>query len=344
MTKMRVARYYGNADVKVEQMERPSLVDGEVLLRVMASGICGSDVMEWFRLPKAPRVLGHEIVGVVAESRSPVRQRGEIVVVRNQVPCRRCYACTRGYSAVCEETVEIEPGGMAEYIRVPARVVMDGLWTLPITVPYHLAPLVEPTACVLHAQRRAMLRAGDAVVVVGCGVFGLLHIQLAKRAGARCIVAIEPSSTRRARALELGASAAFRPDEDSLEARLKDLNGGRLADLAIVATGAPDALPLAERSIGRLGTILLFAVPSPTSSGHLGLNHLFWRREISLVSTYGPGDVSFGDAISLIANGAIDAESLVTDRIPLSDALAGFQKVARADKSLKVVIDLERER
>ena len=163
---MRVARYYDNSSVRIETMDRPTIDDGEVLVRVMACGICGSDALEWFRVPKSPRILGHEISGVIAESRSGSYAAGDRVVVRNQVPCGRCYECQHDHHAVCEQQAEIEPGGMVEYLRVPREVVEAGLSALPPQLSFQAGTLAEPLACTLHAQALAGIEAHQCVVVL----------------------------------------------------------------------------------------------------------------------------------------------------------------------------------
>lgn len=339
--RMQVARYYSNRDVRLERVNRPSIDDGEVLVRVIACGICGSDVMEWFRLPKSPRILGHEIAGIVEESRSPHYSVGERVVVRNQIPCGVCHACESGHHGVCENSEEIEPGGMAEFIRLPGRVVERGVSRLPPTLPFRAGALAEPVACVLHSQALARIEPRHCVVVIGCGVFGLLHIQVAKHAGVSRVVAADKIAYRTKAATKLGASAVVCGNED-LAAGVRKINDGRLADVAIVATGSPGGLQAACKAVGRCGTILLFGAPPPTVPFDMSLNELFWRKELTLVSSYGPGNVPFSEPLRLMEIGAIDVDALITDCVPFAAVQRGFDTVARAGESLKVVLEFDR--
>ena len=336
---MRVAVYRSNADVRVETADRPAIGDGEVLVRVMACGICGSDVAEWFRVPKAPRILGHEISGVVAESRTGGYAPGDRVVVRNQVPCGRCHACRYGHPAVCEDQAEIEPGGMAEYVRVPAEVVAAGLTPLPAHLPYPAGTLAEPVACVLHAQELAGIAAYQTVVVYGCGAFGLLHVQVARGAGVRRVVAVDRVAWRRRAAERVGATLALGPGDD-VAGSLRRLGDGRLADLAVLATGAPAALSSASGVLNRHGTVLLFGAPEPGRPVPVTLNQLFWRRELTVVSSYGAGDVDLARALELVDKGVVDSDVMITDVLPLAEVQRGFGLVAAAGDSLKVVLDL----
>ncbi len=336
---MRVARYHRNCSVRVEAVDRPRIGAGEVLVRVRACGICGSDVAEWFRLPKAPRILGHEISGVVTESRAAGWAEGDRVVVRNQVPCRECFACTHGHHAVCEEQVEVTPGGMAEYVRVPAEVVATGLTPLPPALSYPVGTLAEPVACVLHAQALARVRPHQCLVVYGCGVFGLLHLQVARGAGVSRIVAVDGVASRRAAAEQLGATVALEPGAD-IAAEVRAVNDGRLADVAVVATGAPAALESASGVLARWGTVLLFGAPEPGVPVPVTLNQLFWRRELTVVSSYGAGSVDLADALALVQKGVVDGDAMISHVIPLVEVQGAFDVVTAAGDSRKVVLDL----
>jgi L-iditol 2-dehydrogenase len=335
---MRIARYYNNNDVRIEFVKIPSIADGEILVRVMACGICGSDVMEWFRVPKSPRVLGHEIAGVIEDSRSAHYARGDRVVVRNQISCGECHACENGHPGVCEKSQEIEPGGMAEHIRLPRKVVQNGVSKLPPNLSFCTGTLAEPLACVLHSHALARIEARHCIAVVGCGVFGLLHIQAARNSGVDRIVAIEKTEYRMRAAERLGPTV-LHPNQN-LPREIKKINDGRLADVAIVATGSPGGLKTACEVVGRYGTILLFGMPAPDVPLGLSLNELFWRKELVIVSSYGPGDVPFSEPLRLIETGAIEVDDLITHRVPFKDVKQGFETVAKAEQSLKVVLEM----
>ena len=338
---MRIARYHDNSSVLVQTHERPRIDDGEVLVRVMACGICGSDALEWFRVPKSPRILGHEISGVVTETRSAAWPEGCRVVVRNQVPCLTCYACRHGHHAVCADQTEISPGGMAEFIRVPQAVVATGLTKLPSRLSFEAGTLAEPVACVLHAQQIARVPGRRCLVVLGCGVFGLLHIQVALASGVERVIAVDKVDYRRNIALRLGATIALPPDAD-LVRQVSQLNDGLPADVAIVATGAMAAVASASAVVTRHGTILLFGAAEPDVQVPLTLNELFWRRELTVVSSYGAGDVDFARSLALIESGQVASDTLITHVLPLSDVQSGFKIVSQAGDSLKVVLDMTR--
>jgi len=198
---MRVAMYYNNKDIRIEEMPIPRIGPGELLLRIEASGICGSDVMEWYRIKRAPLVLGHEIAGEVVEVGEGVDRynKGDRVVASHHVPCNTCRYCLSGHHTVCDtlRRTNFDPGGFAEYVRLPAINADRGVYLIPDEVSFEEATFTEPLACVLRGQRIAGLQPGDTVLVIGSGIAGLLHIQLARATGAGRVVATDVSEARR---------------------------------------------------------------------------------------------------------------------------------------------------
>src|SRR5918992_679456 len=238
---MRVAVYYSNHDVRLEELPVPRLGTGELLVRTRASGICGSDLMEWYRIKKAPLVLGHEITGEVVEVGEGVVgfSGGDRIFTSHHVPCGQCRYCHAGHQSVCEvlRTTHFDPGGFSEFVRVPKLNVDLGTLLLPGEVSFDEGSFIEPLACVVRAQRFARLTAGQTVLVIGSGISGLLHIQLARAPGAARIIATAINAFRLDAATQFGADATIHGAED-VPMRLRQLNGDRLADLAIVCTGA----------------------------------------------------------------------------------------------------------
>jgi L-iditol 2-dehydrogenase len=179
---MKVARWYNNQDIRIEEMPRPTPGPYDILIKVIACGICGSDIVEWYRLPRAPLIPGHEIGGMVVETGSSITgyKPGDRVFVAPKVPCLKCAYCRKGYYPLCTEVKERLPGGFAEFILVPAALVANGMRRLPDRVSYDQSTFIEPLACVVRAQKLAAIREGQTVLVVGCGMSGLLHVKLAK--------------------------------------------------------------------------------------------------------------------------------------------------------------------
>jgi L-iditol 2-dehydrogenase len=338
---MRVAMYYNNRDVRLEELPVPQIDAGELLIRTRASGICGSDLMEWYRIQKAPLVLGHEITGEVMEVGAGVKdfKVGDRVFSSHHVPCGRCRYCLAGHQSVCEllRTTHFDPGGFAEYVRVPKVNVELGTLRIPDTMTFDEGSFIEPLACVVRAQRFAGLAAGQTVLVIGSGISGLLHIQLARARGAGRIIATDIGDYRLRAAAQFGADATIHGAQD-VPVRLRNSNDGRLADVVIVCTGAMPAIQQAIKSIDRGGTLLFFA---PTAAGVDVPIPLFdfWRDEVSVVTSYAGTGEDLVESMELIRDHKIRVADMVTHRLPIAETGLGFQLTASGQDSIKVIID-----
>lgn len=336
---MRAAVYYRNADVRIEEMPVPRPGPGEFLLRTVASGICGSDVMEWYRVKRAPCVLGHEVVGEIAELGAGAGsfRVGDRVSVSHHVPCNRCRYCLRGDHTACHtlHTTNFDPGGFAEFIRVPALNVQVGVFRLPDEVSDDEGVFIEPLGCVVRGQRAMRLQPGMSVLVVGSGIAGLLHIQLAAALGAGKIFATDIHPYRIEAARRFGAEVL--PGGRELPEALRAANEGRLADRVILCAGALPAVEASLRCADEAGAVLLFAPPAPGQDHRVPLHEL-WGQQIALVSTYGAAPLDLAQAIDLIRAGRVNVRGMVTHRLPLDQAQEGFRLVAEAGESIKVIL------
>ncbi len=337
---MKVAVYYNNRDVRLEEIPVPKIGPGELLFKVHASGICGSDVMEWYRIKKAPRVLGHEVAGELVEIGEGLEKYrvGDRVVVSHHVPCNACRYCLNGHHTVCDmlRSTNFDPGGFAEYIRVPKINVDRGVFGLPGEVSYEDGVFVEPLACVIRGQRLAALKPGQSVLVIGSGISGLLHIALARASGAGCVVGTDIDEYRLQAAKGFGADETLRAKE-VVPSRLRQINHDRLFDLAIVCAGVPAAYGQALQSVDRGGTVLAFAPIEP------GVNFSFpffefWNDGIKLVATYGGSPLDIVTAIELIRSCRLPVHEMITHRLSLKKTGLGFKLVAEAGESIKVII------
>ncbi len=339
---MRVAKWYNNRDVRIEDMPVPEIGPGELLVKVEASGICGSDVMEWYRLDRAPLVLGHEIGGqIAAVGKGVVNYKlGDRVTAAHHVPCNTCHYCLSGNHTVCEtlRRTNFDPGGFAEYLRLPSINVDRGVFLLPDNVSYEQATFTEPLACVLRGQTRARMKPGKSVVVIGCGIAGLLHLMLARSLGASRVIAVDINEFRLNAAKSAGASTALRAAED-LPAQLRKVNGGRLADLVIVSTGAGLAVNQASKLVERGGTVLFFAPTGPGTTLPLSINDVFWRNDVTLTTSYAGSPADYQAALEIIAAGTIKVDDLITHRLKIAQIGLGFELVVKAENSIKVIIE-----
>src|SRR2546428_6201315 len=255
---MRAAMYYANDDVRIVELPKPGVGPGEILGGVEASGIGGSDVREWCRKPKAPLVRGHEIAAEVVEVGAGVdaAKVGDRVFVSHHVPCGSCRYCRAGHETVCDtlRTTNFDPGGFAEYVRVPAINVKHGVFPLPREISDDEGTFIEPLACVIRGQRLAGFRPGSTLLVLGSGVAGLLHIKLAKAAGAAKVIATDVVEFRQAAARKSGADFVIDGRED-VPARAREANGGDPALLAVTCTAAPEAIAQGLASVERVRAV-----------------------------------------------------------------------------------------
>jgi L-iditol 2-dehydrogenase len=340
--------YYSNKDVRVEEMGVPKIGPGELLVKVMASGICGTDVVEWYRRNRVPLVLGHEIAGEVVETGKGVKgfKKGDRVSASHHVPCGECHYCKNGHHSVCEtlRKTNFDPGGFAEFLRVPAiNIEKGGVYKLPKNLSYGEATFIEPLACAIRGQRLAWLRPpkGQTAIIIGSGISGLLHIQLAKMKGFGKIIATDINEYRLRQAAKFGADYVINGKEDVPD-KIKELNNNRLADFVILCTGAKSAIEQAIKSVDRGGVILVFASADEGLNFPLHMNEFFWRTERAIISSYAANPQEHRGALRLIEDKKVDVEDMITHRFGLADIQKGFNLVREANESLKVIVEPQR--
>ena len=338
---MLVAMYYNNKDVRVKKMSKPKVGEDEFLLKVMASGICGSDVTEWYRVPKAPKVLGHEATGIIAKLGKKVSgyKVGDRVYVSHHVPCMKCRWCLRGHHTACEtlHTSNYFPGGFSQYIRVPKINVEQGVYCLPENMSFEEGTFIEPLGCVVRGQRLSEIRKDDTVLIIGSGLAGILHAQLARAKGVSNIVVSDINPFRLAQAEKFGAHHIVNSKENVAQ-ELKEVNDGCLADQVIVCTGATPAALSALECVDKGGTILFFAVPDPTVRIPMPITD-FWRNEVTLKTSYGAAPQDLEESLELLKAKKLNVKDMITHRLSLQDAAEGFRLVATAGESLKVILE-----
>ena len=340
MEKMKVAMYYSNNDVRIEQMPIPRIQNDELLVKVEASGICGSDVMEWYRLKKAPRVLGHEIAGDIVEMGENVidYKIGERVFVSHHVPCNSCKFCLEDKHTLCHtlHSTNFDPGGFAQYIRIPKINVENGVFKLPPEISYEEGVFIEPLACVVRGLKIANFQRGQSILIIGSGISGLLHIKLARSLGAKKIISVDINSYRLTMAKKMGADESSDAKND-VNKYIRDCNDGQLVDLAVTCTGAPSAVKQAIQSVGFGGTILFFAPTEPGIEIPFPLFDL-WNKGVNMVSTYAGSPNDIKDAIELIKSKQVKVIDMITHKYPLKETAKGFEIVSKAQDSIKVIV------
>lgn len=359
---MQAAQYYGREDVRIEDVDTQTLGPGDVRIDVAACGVCGTDITQYVKGPLAvpvdephpvtgrtlPITLGHELSGVVAEVGEDIATAsvGDRVTVNPLVPCRTCSYCLRGQYRFCEQLANIglhgNGGGFAESLVAPASSVHG----LPTKLPLDLGALVEPLSVSLHAVRRSGIAAGDSIIVFGSGPIGLGVVQMARAAGARRVFVSEPRDRRRRLAAELGATTVFDPSETDPVASIRDRTGVGV-DASVEAAGTEATVNAAIETTRKGGEIVSLAAARDVT---IQPNEQFVMTERSLTGSFGydctpfADDGEFAGVMTLLADGRVDGETMVTHRIGLSDLVGGgLERLADPDgDAVKILVSPDR--
>jgi len=336
---MQVARLYDFNDIRLEQCPLPQVGPDDLLVRVTACGICSGDIMPWYIRRKAPLVLGHEPVGVVAETGRRVSnfRSGDRVFVHHHAPCFNCAACGRGQYVQCDSwrASHIMPGGMAEYFVVGPINQRDTL-KLPDNVDDLDAVLVEPAACVVKSIRRSGLRPGESVLIIGLGIMGMMHVKLARHLGAGAIIGADLFEQRVQKATQLGADHGIVVAGDNLADQVREITSGAMADVVIVGPGTSRALAAGIAAAGKAATVVQFTATPPEEEIALRPHDLYFK-ETRLVPSYSCGPDDTRQALELVLGRVLNARELVTHQFPLSGIREAYEQAQKQD-SLKVVV------
>jgi L-iditol 2-dehydrogenase len=333
---MKAAVFHGAGRVDAGEWPRPTIGPGELLVKVRGCGLCGSDIAKIVDpATRAPAVFGHEVVGDVADVGVGVASfaAGQRVVVAHHVPCGECHYCRRGSESMCREfkRSHLDPGGFAEYVRVPAANVRAATFRVPEHLSDEEATFVEPLACCLRAVERARVQPGDTAMVVGLGSIGCLFAQLLRRAGAS-VVGIDQDTARLALARGFDVEVAGPVDGPALARRV---SGGRGADHVIVTGGGAAVLPAAVEALRDGGTVHYFA-GGEGAALPIALATLY-HRELTITATYSSSPATLARAFWLIAAGKVDVGGLISHRLPLARLAEGVELMRRRE-ALKVYV------
>jgi len=345
---MRAAVYRGPSKIFVEQIPIPEIGDGEILVRIYACGVCGTDLKKIeYGLVPPPRVFGHEMAGVVAKTGAGVTKFkvGDRVVAHHHIPCGKCFYCERKLFSQCEfyrrtgTTAGFEPagGGFAEFIRVMDWIVESGTVMIPDHVSYEEASFLEPLNTCVRALEKAELQQGETVAIYGQGPVGLMLTQAAAVAGAH-VIGLDLLDARLKIAGELGAAAVFNPQKDDVAAEISKMTQGRGADLAIVAAANPEAVGDAQRVVRRGGRVMLFAQTVPGEKIPVDVSAIC-MEEKKLIGSYSASVELQDKTAELVFSGKVNVARLISHRFGLENLLEGIHITSNPSAdSLKVVI------
>jgi len=340
---MRALLLSGYKTLSVVEMPTPEIGDDDVLVRVRACGICGSDIHGYDgstgrRIP--PLVMGHEAAGVIERVGRGVQgfEPGERVSFDSTVSCGTCHFCRRGQINLCDNRTVLgvscgdyrRHGAFAEYVAVPSRI----LYKLPDSLPFERAALIESVSIAVHAVSRHVPKPDDTVVVVGSGMIGLLVIQVLKDKGTRNIVAVDVDPRKLVLAQRMGATRTLNPKDNDVPAAVRDVTGGRGADVSFEVVGHGDTVLSAIRSLRKGGTIVLVGNLSPTVE--LPLQDVVSREISVLGSCASSGEIP--ECIDLLARGVVDVDPIISLKASLDEGPELFARLYGGDKNLMKVI------
>ncbi|MBY0586302.1 alcohol dehydrogenase catalytic domain-containing protein [bacterium] len=339
MSTMKQAVITSPTTFRVDHVARPTPQShDDVILRTAVSGICSGDLMEWYLAKKVGTVLGHEVVGFAEQVGDDVThiEKGNLVFVHHHAPCMACRFCLLRQFVQCEtwKKTFIDPGGMAEFVRVPADNCRYDTFDISDVSP-DIGVFIEPLACSVKSLQMVDHREADLGIVVGCGIMGLLNIQMARALGTKIVWAIEPDASRRAKALDVGAQRALTPEEMREELAGKKFAG---ADYVVVGPGFPPVIEEATKYVRGGGSVLLF---TPTAAGvktSLDLGELYFR-EIRLLPSYSCGPTDTRRAYDLLRTGRVDPRPIITHRFSIDDIQPAYDTAKKGGSALKVLIE-----
>lgn len=338
---MKIAKLYSFNDIRIEDAPIPEVGLHDALLQTRACGICSGDVMPWYIEKKAPLVPGHEPAGEIVEVGKEVTsfRPGDRIFVHHHAPCFTCRYCRRGDYVQCQtwKITKILPGGISEYILIPQTNLENDTLTLSDTLSYEDGTLIEPTACVVKALKRAHMKRGDTVLVIGLGIMGQLNILLARRYGAEKIIGADLVPFRLQKALEFGADAVIDVARDDLIGSLKVLTDGAMADIVIVGPNSVDVMKQGLAATGPGGSVVFFTPAKPGEVLTIEPNDLYFR-DMNIITSYSCGPTDTADALEIVEEGLVTAEKLVSHRFPIEQTAEAFRLTSEARDSLKSVI------
>jgi L-iditol 2-dehydrogenase len=340
-TIMRVAQLYTAKDIRIEEVPTPEIGPHDILVQMKACGICTGDILPWYIEKKAPLVLGHEPAGVVSRVGKEVTKWkvGDRVFAHHHTPCMTCRACEEKRWCICPTWKEtsLDPGGMAEYVRVTEPNVSLDTLKLPDSFSFEDGVLIEPTACSVQVAERGNITPNTTVAVIGLGVMGMLNLICAKLWGAKKVIGIDCVPWRLEKALEFGADEVINFKETPAPKRLSDITGGHKADLVVVGPGTQAAMDSAMQMVAK-GGLVMFFTPTPPDEHWKVSPYQMYLEDITITTSYSCGPNQTRLAMSLIEDGKIPVNKLITHRFPLSETNKAYELMTKAENSLKAVV------
>jgi len=343
---MKAVRLLEPNNFPTQDIPVPEISEDEILLKMKSTAICGTDMRiltgKKTRGVRYPSTIGHEICGIIDKVGKNVQgyTAGEKIAVANVIPCHHCAMCLSGHENACMSRKAIAyefDGGFAEYVRIPKICIdSENIVKLPEEISFEEGSLIEPLSCCLHGQKNAGVKMNDVVLVEGAGPIGLMHLQLAKIAGARKVIVSEPNSFRREKAAKLGADILVDPTKQDLKQVVMGATDSLGADVIILAIGVPAIVNQAFQLCKRNGCVSLFAGFAEKSTCTIDPN-LIHYSEIKVTGSTAYTRQDYREAAELVRSGRIELKELVTHTFGLDEFQKAYE-VCRSGEGLKVCI------
>ncbi len=340
---MKTASVTESSVISINEMERPSLNPGDVLVQMQACGICGSDLEKVFGQYGQPSMrLGHEPAGVILDLGSDVVEfkKGDRVFTHHHVPCYDCHLCNHGNETMCPKYYEtnLSPCGLSEEYVVPEwNVSHGGVLKLPDSITYEEAAMIEPLACCVRAWKKLSHQEGDSVAIFGVGPTGMMHLLIAQAKKLSKIICFDMNDFRLNFAKKFDITDSINSVDENRKQKILEHTEGRGVDLAIVATSSLNALNDAIDMVRKGGAIMMFGVPSKGAKIDLDMS-VIYSKEITLATSYAASDNDTKEALQLISSGQIDVKQLVTHTYPIQESQKAFEHARSGEHAMKIII------
>lgn len=337
---------YKQNDLRTEDLPIPEISDNEVLIKMLACGLCGTDIQK-IRGDSVnkPTVLGHEVVGEIVKKGKNVSkfEIGDRVITAIHVPCFTCHYCNKGHYTICEQfrTNNIDPGGFAEFIRIPKLHLNHLTHKVSNNVTDEEATLIEPIACCLHGLKQADIRPNDSVLIMGAGTIGILHAQLAKIKGANKVIVSDMSEFKLQKALKVGCDYAINIKEKNIIDEVNKITDGQGVDVIVIAAGVSSLVADAVNMVRRAGKIIVFSGFDKNKLVTLDVSR-FFKDEISIIGTYSVTPYEFPEALDLLEKRKLNTKEMITHVYPLNKLSEAIDISTNPEQPvLKVIIKAE---
>jgi L-iditol 2-dehydrogenase len=340
---MKAAFVKGPSQVEIRTIDKPTIEQGDILVKMQACGVCGSDLEKIYGQYSQPSMrLGHEPSGIITEIGKDVKnfKKGDRVFVHHHVPCYSCHYCLHGNETMCKKYSEtnLSPCGLAEEFVVPEwNVSHGGVIKIPDSMTFDEAAMIEPLACCVRSWNKIQAKKGDSVAILGMGPTGMMHVMLSKVHGLQDVFCFDVNDFRLNFAKKFGIADAIKSTDTEAYNKILSKTQNRGVDVAIVATGNLDAVTQAIEFVRKGGTIILFGVPTKGAKLSVDMSRVY-SKEITMTPSYAASDSDTQNALKLIQDGKANVKSMITHKFDLSDSHKALEYAHKGNDSMKIIV------